>query len=222
MERKVSGESVACDAFILSGMDLQQFIRTRPRLYHLTARSNLEHIRETGGLHPAEFLFQQAGRLNRNRERRREPETVRLNGTMITIRDQQPLREKNCDLQGSWSFADLVEHLNRHVYFWPGNEGGPVRAGKSHFGRYRDDDVIVLECDTKALFEINPDLPPLFCRFNSGSPRSRPKYGKPPRGAGTFLPHDRFEKRPCDVVECVFRGEVRLPDFEERLVRDFL
>jgi hypothetical protein len=191
-------------------MDLQQFIKARPRLYHLTARSNLDHIRATGRLYPAEFFYTQAGRPDRNRERRDETETVRVNGTMVTIRDQEPLYEGNCDLRDGWSFADLVEHLNRHVYFWPGTIDKPNSYGRRHFKRYAGEDAVVLVCDTRAVFEVNATPGPRFSRYNSGSPRCSGGR-KSPRGIETFLPSERCDFPPGRVVECTFAGEVVLP-----------
>jgi len=194
----------------LPNMDLNQFIKTRPRLYHLTARSNLDHIHATGRLYPAEHFYRTAGLLHRNREKRTSLERITATGATITIRDQQPLHEKNCDLQEGWSFADLVEHLNRHVYFWPGTTEKPNPYGRRHFKRYASEDAVALVCETEAVFAVNATPGPCFSRYNSGSPRCSGGR-RSPRGVDTFQPHHRCDFTPGSVVECTFAGEVLVP-----------
>lgn len=205
-------------------MDVGSFCRVRPRLYHLTAAENVERILAGGGLAAAAGLYAEAGCAERARVRRPESERVRVNGDVVHIRDQAPLFAGNVTLQDAWAFEDLVEHLNGHVFFWPGRDQRPIDYGQRHFARYQNEACKVLVVNTAALVEANAGNPPLFCRHNSGSPRCHPKAGKSPRGPDTFLAADRFGHSPGRVVEVVFRDRVSLPreGLEVREPADFL
>ncbi|MEO1716406.1 MAG: hypothetical protein AAFR76_04775 [Planctomycetota bacterium] len=147
------------------------------------------------------------------RNRRRSGEWIECDGCRVHIRDQAPLHRGSVWLSDGWDFEDLVEHLNDHVFFWPGTANRPIAHGRRHFKRYSADDVVVLAIDTQALFASNSTLPPRFCRYNSGSPRCSGGRGSP-RGPRTFLAAEEFHQRPSDVVEVTFRGAVRLDDCE--------
>ncbi len=190
-------------------MDIDLFIQARPRLYHLTARSNLVHIKRMGTLRPAASWLRESGQSHVVRERRESHMEVRAQDNRVHLRDQEPLYEKNCSLDG-WSFADLVSELNSRVYFWPGTSATPVPSGVRHFGRYRDQDCVVLVVPTQAMLDANANVPVDLCRFNSGSPRWSRGVASP-RGPSTFLPAARYPGMPSSVVEVTFRGEVRLP-----------
>lgn len=195
---------------------LDQFAQRFPRLYHLTAAMNVAAIEADRCLYPAAETFRQARALADIRERRSESQVVTLpGGSKRHVRDQAPLYEGNTALLGGWTFADLVQDLNERVYFWPGTEKGPSDYGRRHFTRYAPGgDVRVLVVETASLFSANRDLPPQFCRYNSGSPRCNPKSkeaGKrSPRGPATFLPADLFDGSTGTVVEVTFRRGVAL------------
>lgn len=150
------------------------FIGLRPYLYHLTASDNIRWIRQTRILESAASMFAQAGCLEQVRSRRRESYTVDINGRAIRIRDQAPLHARNVALAPGWTFDDLVELLNEQVYFWPGDGDKPNDYGRRHFHRYAGEEPApaVLRVPTAAIFSANPDTPPRFSRFNSGSPRA--------------------------------------------------
>jgi hypothetical protein len=104
----------------------------------------------------------------------------------------------------------LVEVLNKLVFFWPGAARGPVDSGLRYFDRYKDEHPVILRALTEALLKQNPKTAPLFCRFNSGSPRF--VGGRPsPRGLNTFLSANHFSGVPSDVVEVTFIDRVQLP-----------
>jgi len=191
-------------------MTLDQFCRLRPFVYHLTAADNVSLIRQAGRLYSAAKMLRAANRDADVRRVRREQARIQHGGVLVSLRDQQPLRAKNCALSGLWSFDDLVEHLNDHVYFWPGNESRPISSGLNHFKRYKSEDAVVLKIQTSALFLSNPAAVPLFSRFNSGAPRW--SGGKPsPRGPDLFMPAASFNGSPAEVIELVFRDEITLP-----------
>jgi hypothetical protein len=193
-------------------MDIANFTGLRPRLYHLTARANLPRIQRTARLDTAATILAAAARYDLLRTRRPESKVVAIDVERIHLRDQGPLYEGNCNLPGAFTFADLVEMLNNFVYFWPGTDAGPIVYGLRHFARYAPrEDVVVLVIPAAALLAANPDCPPHFCKYNSGSPRSNPTSGKPPRGPDTFIPAAHFNLPPSRVIEVVFPQSVRLP-----------
>jgi hypothetical protein len=201
--------------------DLDRFTRTRPRLFHLTACANVARITRLGRLVCATTIYREAGSPSRARVRRRSHDTVALGRDVIQIRDQAPLHEGNAGLAAGWTIEDLVKYLNDHVYFWPGTAAGPVESGLRHFQRYADEDCAVIELDTEAVFSMNGH--PLFCKYNSGSPRCN-NGDKSPRGPDTFQRHNLFRGTPSNVVEVTFKNEMMLPDgaLTLRTVEDFI
>ena len=190
--------------------ELDAFCRLRPRLYHLTARMNLERILRDRVLHSAERILHSAGAGHLSTDRRGESVVVGVDGARVHVRDQMPLHEGNLAFEDSWGFADLIAHLNRHVFFWPGKQDWAVGSARNYFKRYSNDDCVVLSVDTSALRDANGDTAPLFCAFNSGSPRCHGGL-KAPRGARTFVSSRDFERSAAGVVEFVYRDESRLP-----------
>tara|TARA_R110002110_G_scaffold305022_3_gene519121 strand:- start:339 stop:932 length:594 start_codon:yes stop_codon:yes gene_type:complete len=181
-------------------MKLIDFIKLRPFSYHLTSSENFARIRTERRLRPAiEFI-------GRDWLRRRRNNNLRTN--LAIVRDQAPLHAGSILFLSNWELADLVEHLNNHVFFWPGTESNPITAGKNHYGRYSNELNTVLRIPTEELITTNPA--PLFSRYNSGAPRvSGGKYS--PRGPRTFLPAEDFIETPGKVKELVFRSSVTLP-----------
>jgi len=100
---------------------LEEFIRRRPFLYHLTTQSNIASIKSAGELYSATTLIQSAGRERSLRTKRAISVRLTVNGLVITLRDQEPLHAGNIQLQHGWTFGDIDEMLNNHVYFWPGD-----------------------------------------------------------------------------------------------------
>src|SRR4051812_16215043 len=99
---------------------LQEFVRLRPFVYHLTHSANVEGIRERRRLFSAAAIMRMAGASALRREHRRGERIVVVDGEEIHIRDQDPLKQGNMRLDARWKFADFIEHLNAHVFFWPG------------------------------------------------------------------------------------------------------
>lgn len=183
---------------------------TRPFLYHLTDRANLAHIRETNELCPAAFLMEAAGRFELLQHRRRCHEQVMVGKTVILLRDQAPLHKGNISFEDGYTFDSFVESLNRRVFFWPGTVRGPISYGIRHFERYQKERPIVLRLLMQSVLGSNPTSQPLYCKYNSGSPRC--SYGsKSARGANTFVPAGDFAGTPSTVVEVTFQEPITLP-----------
>jgi len=193
-------------------LGFDDFIKRRPYLYHLTSQSNIASIKSTRELYSATNLLQIAGGEHLLRTKRASSVRLTVNGSTITLRDQEPLHAGNLQLRHGRTFGDIVEMLNNHVYFWPGDSSGPSKYGVRHYGRYEKagERLVMLRVSATELMSANPDNRPSFSRFNSGSPRcSGGKYS--PRGDDTFQAESDFTGTPFSVVEVVFRGHVRLP-----------
>jgi hypothetical protein len=193
---------------------LDQYSQRWPFLYHLAFRHNLERIRSTMRLESAALLLTAAARQGRIRSRRPEKLAITVEGSQVLLRDQAPLHEANIEFTGGWTFEDLLGDLNRRVFFWPGSESGPNDYGVRHYERYAVEEPIMIRIAFDSLLERNPETTPLFCRFNSGSPRY--SQGRPsPRGPDTFLPASQCIHSPRKVVEVTFLESVVLPDETE-------
>jgi hypothetical protein len=105
---------------------LSNFAVKRPYLFHLTARANLDVMRQRSAILPASSLFGEAGQSTWLREKRRHHVDIAIGELKIKVRDQAPLHAGNMKLSGGWNFADFIAHLNARVFFWPGK---PDAAG---------------------------------------------------------------------------------------------
>jgi len=191
-------------------MELEKYSASRPYLYHLTHRDNLSHIRELGRLLPAAILLRGSGNDDLMRTPRRGHKPVTFRGRDIKLRDQDKLHLGPTGLQRGFSFADLVAAINGRVFFWAGTSAGPVPSGLRHFERYESERPVILRVGFTSLIALNPSANPLFCRYNSGSPRCS-NARKSPRGPDTFLAAGAFTGTPSGVVEVTFDTEVSLP-----------
>lgn len=187
-------------------LDTYRLSRLRPYLYHLTARQNLPAIVRCRELYCARFLLDAAGVGHLATTRRIDHLPIAFEGGRLHIRDQKPLAAGAIAFEVGWTLERFVDHINEHVFFWPGTSAGPIPAGKNHFARYNKENPVVIRFGTddaaqSALF---------YSRYNSGAPRcSGGKYS--PRGSSTYLPAARFQGSPSDVIEVVARGPVALP-----------
>jgi hypothetical protein len=190
--------------------DIDEFIRARPVLYHLTATANLTHIRSNRVIRPAAILMRSAGREDMVRLKRKQHERIEAGKESFVLRDQAPLHRGNMKLPEGFTFEDFVESLNSRVFFWPGTASGSISYGLRHFERYRAEHPVILRVRVQSLLASNPKLDPLFCPYNSGSPRC--SYGeKSPRGPNTFMSRSQFPGSSSKVVEVTFANEVLLP-----------
>jgi len=190
-------------------LDLDRLIRLRTHLFHLTARSNLRSIATEGALHPAEEILRRGNRLDLLRVRRLRHESVRLGKSAVLVRDQAPLHAGAALFEPGWGLSEWVEHVNRHVFFWPGSASGPISSGLNQHQHYSSESPALLRIPAGSIILVGSPAP-LFCRFNSGAPRY--SGGRPSaRGAATYLSAEAFPGPPSRVIEVVFRGSVFLP-----------
>jgi hypothetical protein len=191
-------------------MDLQEFIRKRPYLYHLTERRNLDLIVSAGSLYSTVELIGMSDAADKSdflTTRRASHATVSINGRIVYIRDQQPLTKAldRC-LTDGWKREQFIRFLNDRVFFWPTEK----RLGL-HFERYQDESPVILRLPTAAVIQQNKN--PLFTHLNSGATRCIPKYrGAPPRGKDTFRSAKRYDKTVGSVAEVTFLKNCFLPE----------
>lgn len=189
---------------------LQEFQAKRPYLYHLTDQRNTERIRRTRRLYSATYLLQEANARAVITERRPNSVAVMVNGEEIWIRDQRPLHAGNVGFQGGWTFKDLLKALNDKVFFWPGSTAGPISYGIRHFQRYASEEPALIRLSSSQVLTANTGATPLFCRYNSGSPRWSNGIASP-RGPNTFVACTQATFSATSAVECVIRDQVILP-----------
>jgi hypothetical protein len=154
--------------------------------------------------------MERSGRIDLLRTRRLEAIPLTIGDVQIWVRDQAPLHRGNTILPSGYTFEDLVEDLNRRVFFWPGTAAGPISYGIRHFKRYEHENPAILRIEFESLLLSNPDVEPRYCKYNSGSPRCSNGL-KSPRGLDTFLLVDDFNHGPARVVEVTFDKEIILP-----------
>src|SRR5689334_20917564 len=105
---------------------IEEYEELRPYLYHNSPLNNIRRILSTGRLESTADLLQQAGRSDLFRVRRETDVTLELGGSSVVVRDQAPLNSLNIAFEQGWELPDLVEYVNRRVFFWPGTGAGPV------------------------------------------------------------------------------------------------
>jgi hypothetical protein len=176
-------------------INVNDFIRHYPKLYHMAEANSWPSIRKHGLLSTTALLdlFEINGQLRRSLESQHRPQSVEIRHPkhgVAVIRDQKPMRESalaKC-LVGMTP-EQWYRCLNRHVFFW-------VYSGRleSLLGAraYRGSTHTVICVDTARLFEKherNVRLSPI----NSGSTIYNPQ----PRSADTFrrLADYPFEER---------------------------
>src|SRR5690349_953171 len=119
--------------------DIDDLIRVRPFLFHLTDRRNLDRIRRLQRLQSASEIMRRANREDLLRSKRSIHVTVQMASEIVFLRDQRPLYAGNMKLSNRWTFAKFIETLNNRIFFWPGTSDGPIDYGVRHFNRYRDE-----------------------------------------------------------------------------------
>lgn len=192
------------------GIDIEQIIRLRPYLFHLTDSRNVDRILRTGVLEPASQILTIAGREDLLEKKRGAHVKVSVGRDNIFLRDQAPLHAGNMKLPAGWKFETFVRRLNDRVFFWPGSASGPIDYGVRHFNRYAHEKPSILRISLASLAEANEGLQLEVCRYNSGSPRwSR---GIPsPRGPSTFVRPASASFPATQIVEVTVAGPVKLP-----------
>lgn len=189
---------------------LSQFATTRPYLYHLTSRRNLDRLLQERIIYSTAELLRKAQNEEWLVRKRGRVVTIHLEGVPIDLRDQRPLYEGKTRLQGGWTFSDLIRHLNERVFFWPGWEHKPIDYGRRHYETYTSERPAIIRVKTSDLFSENDSTAPLFCKYNSGSPRTVNGLGSP-RGPDTFVACDSARYTASLVKEVTFVNSVQLP-----------
>lgn len=88
---------------------------------------------------PTAALLELGGRSDLLRTKRDQDLELVIEGASVLIRDQMPLNPANIECEAGWGLADLVEYVNRRVFFWPEGLGGPINYGANHFSRYAEE-----------------------------------------------------------------------------------
>jgi hypothetical protein len=114
------------------------------------------------------------------------------------------------NLEDGWTFERFLAHLNERVFFWPGRDVGPNDYGRRHFERYESEQPVIVRASFTDLLAANPQIAPLFAKFNSGSPRWS-GGAAPMRGSRTFVLAGDAPFGVSEVVEVTFQGRVQLP-----------
>ncbi len=194
-------------------MNIQEFCKKNPFLYHLTDRANFELILKSRKLLStkliAESSFDDIDTVrNFLRTKRDKHEVLNARGVEYKIRDQKPILMKVLErsLTDNWTAADFIEHLNARVFMWPTLD----RLGR-HYKRYTQENPIILRFKSADVLEINNDA--LFTNLNSGATRCHPYYdgNAPYRGPNTFLPAHKYTLGIRSVGEVTFEEECKLP-----------
>ena len=197
---------------------LARFAALRPYLYHRTHAPNVPAIRGDGALRSAEDV---RGGPPAADGPRRGMEEVARGGRTLLITDQRPLALGAIAWEDGWNAARWLRRLDSLVFFWPGDAEGPKGYAKAHGAKYERGAAaggaapVLLRASFADVLSMNPQLPPLFCRYNSGGPRAQPSGGSP-RGGSTFRPAGGADFTPGRVQEVAFdRGPVTLPPCAE-------
>jgi hypothetical protein len=96
-------------------VDVNRYSKIRPYLYHLTDRLNLDQIRESKVLFCAAELMKRAGCSDLLRTRRQDHESIEVNGSTISLRDQKPLLSGNMELTGDFTRSVRVRIISRAI-----------------------------------------------------------------------------------------------------------
>ena len=180
-----------------------------PFAYHVTDHADVAALARNPVLQPTADLLIRAGDYASLRIRREEPMPILVDSQQVVLKDQRPLILANSALTDGRTSGDFIEFLNRHVFFWPGHERGPIRRGRLLLQRYAAAGPAMLRTPTADLFATNPELEPRFCPFNSGALRKQ--HGRRVRrGPDLFMPAEQFPRKVSQVVELVFKGPVHL------------
>lgn len=195
-------------------MDIKNFVKLRPYLYHLTDESNLNSIKSDFTLKSTVVLAGIIDMPNKDEflhTRRVGHAKLSNERFAFFIRDQDPLSEKitKKNLVGGMTFREFVYLLNSRVFFW-----AKENDLKGHYKRYENqgERPVVFKIETGKLFAANQHEPK-FCRLNSGAPRCSSYYqeGAPPRGRNTFLYAKDYEGTPSSIREVTFENTCKLP-----------
>ncbi len=168
------------------------FLHRHPRLWHLAHADGWPGIEEHGLL-SAQALVRLCQVPEKRAERllsarRLTAERLTLpDGEQAVLRDQKPLHEGklHAALEDGLSVAQWLRMLNGLVFFFPSRQ-----ALQSLYTVYRQEPAVVLEVDTRRLFDDYDSLLRV-AHINTGSTL----YSAAKRGRTTFRPVGQFDAR---------------------------
>lgn len=194
-------------------MDIDKFLKLRPKLYHLTHKDNIESIKQTKKIYSTDYIVKKSGIEEPEvflKTRRSRLEKVNFNGSEVYLRDQIPLRPSMIDkaMDGTCTSDEYIFLLNKRVFFWP-----TKNRLERHYKTYKDQDPVILIFDTKEVYDLNKERVK-FCRLNSGALRANSYLGgKPPaRGLNTFKTLEDYKRTPSTVAEFTVDEYCELPE----------
>ena len=192
------------------GFDLDDLGRIRPYAFHNTCRVNFDAIRRHRELRSACEILNGSEHAHLLTRRRATSVAIEVNGEVVVIRDNRPLRLKSLRLAEGWSLADWLKELNSRVFLWPGNRQGPIPRGRAHLMSGDSRLAVVIRMSLTSLVAANRDRELWVTRCNSGS--ARHQAGEPVRrGPETFQLPKSAPFRAFEVVELSYVGRARIP-----------
>lgn len=198
------------------GIELAKLTALSPYLYHVTYQSSVSRIRRLRRLESADALLKAGGQLEWLRKRRGSMIRFVVDGESIVLTDQLPINEKKIAFQEGWTLPDLIEAINRRVFFWRGSDAGLLRSNQGHFGKYENagNQMVFIRVLFQETNRLNAERGPELCKHNSGA--ARQYDGEPiPRGPKTFVRPPEADFQRGEVQEVVFCDFVALPDAAE-------
>lgn len=199
------------------------WIRHRPFVYHFATLENIERIVKRGEMLSAEAIVKRAHAYDPTqvpdpgaflRAPRVGPIALTIGPELedvFVLNDQLPMRHETSFATLVGTRNDFIALLNSFVFCWPGNEDGPVTKGnhgQNFLGRY----PAFAELRIPIEDAWTDDLPPVFCRYNSGGPQPRDGVV---RGPGIFVSAQEPSLALKKVVEIAFKQRVAIPDSAE-------
>jgi hypothetical protein len=195
-------------------VDVTEFIRLYPKLFHMAEPGSWGSIAERGLLTTAALvdLFEVGPELSAGLLERRRPTKVALDHPRhgrVVIRDQKPLSTSKLErCLTDMSVVEWLASLNNRVFLWL----QPQRLSRLLNARaYRNEEHDVLVVDTRRLLDLHlSDV--RLSRINSGSTA----YNAVPRGTDTFrsladYPHPQRRQAlaaASDIAELAVLGGV--------------
>ncbi len=195
------------------------WIRHRPFLYHYAPLANIERIIKRREMLSAEVIVRRAHAYAPSqvsdpdaflRTPRVEPVPLRIGSLeedVFVLNDQWPMVHKSSFAEWDGSREDFVSLLNCFVFYWPGNQNGPITKG-DHGQSFRRRYEYFAELRIPIDDVWTDGFHPKFCRYNSGAPQKRDRVK---RGPSIFVEASDDEVFTRKVVETVFLTQVALP-----------
>jgi hypothetical protein len=155
------------------GIALADLIGMSPCLYHVTYEDGLGRIRRSRRLESAAALMDAGGQISWSRKRRDTMLRFLVDDDPIVLTDQLPINVKNIAFQDGWTLPDLIESINRRVFFWRGSTAGLLRSNQGHFGKYENAGhrLVFLRLNFDETSRLNAERGPELCKHNSGAQR---------------------------------------------------